>query len=48
MKLHIPNEETIAAIEEVEVMKKNPSRYKGYTSVEELMKDLQKDDETED
>ena len=30
-------------IEEVEEIKKNPSRYKGYTSVEELMKDLQKE-----
>ena len=48
MKLHIPNEETIAAIEEVEEMKKNPSRYKGYASVEELMEDLQKDDASED
>lgn len=48
MKLHIPNEETIAAIEEVEKMKKNPSHYKGYASVEELMEDLQKDYEAED
>lgn len=46
MKLHIPNEETIAAIEETEEMKKNPSRYKSYNSVEALMVDLLKDDET--
>lgn len=35
-----PNAETIAAIEEVKEMKKNPSLYKGYTDVDEMMKDL--------
>ena len=46
--LDIPNAETLGAFKEVEEMKKNPSRYKGYVSVEELMADLLKDDETED
>lgn len=36
----IPNAETIAAIEEVQEMKKNPSRYKTYNSFEELLEDL--------
>ena len=35
-----PNAETIAAIQEVEEMKKNPSLYKGYTDVDEMMKEL--------
>ena len=35
-----PNAETIAAIHEVEEMKKNPSLYKGYTDVDEMMRDL--------
>lgn len=35
-----PNAETIAAIQEVEEMKKNPSLYKGYTDVDEMMRDL--------
>ncbi len=36
----IPNAETIAAIEEVQEMKKNPSRHKTYNSFEELLEDL--------
>ena len=35
-----PNAETIAAIKEVEEMKKNPSLHKGYTDVDEMMRDL--------
>lgn len=35
-----PNAETIAAIQEVEEMKKNPSLYKGYTDVDEMIRDL--------
>lgn len=35
-----PNEETIAAIEEVERMKADPSIGKTYTSVDEMMKEL--------
>lgn len=40
VKLEIPNEETLAAFKEVEEMKKNPSLYKSYTNVDEMMKDL--------
>ncbi len=36
----IPNAETIAAIEEVELMKKNPSLGKSYTDVDQMMKEL--------
>ena len=36
----IPNSETIAAIQEVQEMKKNPERYKSYTNVDEMMKEL--------
>ena len=36
----IPNEETIAAFNEVEEMKKNPSIGKSYTDVDKMMKDL--------
>lgn len=35
-----PNAETIAAIQEVQEMKKNPERYKSYTNVDEMMKEL--------
>ena len=35
-----PNKETLAAIREVEDMKKNPSAYKGYSNVEDMMKDI--------
>ena len=40
ISLDIPNEETRAAIEEVQQMKKNPQAYKGYTDVDALMTDL--------
>ncbi|KSV57731.1 type II toxin-antitoxin system RelB/DinJ family antitoxin [Acetivibrio ethanolgignens] len=36
----IPNEETIAAFNEVEEMKKNPSIGKSYTDVDKMMEDL--------
>ncbi len=36
----IPNEETLEAFEEVEDMKKNPEKYKGYSDVDEMMSDL--------
>jgi len=36
----IPNAETKAAIEEVRVMKRDPSLGKGYTDVDEMMKEL--------
>lgn len=35
-----PNEKTLKALEEVEDMKKNPSKYKSYTDVDEMMKDI--------
>lgn len=40
--LDIPNKETLATIQEVEEMKKNPSAYKGYTDVEDMLEDLLK------
>ena len=38
------NAETMAAIREVEEMKRNPSLYKGYTDVDEMMRNLLKND----
>jgi DNA-damage-inducible protein J len=38
--LDTPNAETIEAIEEVRRMKKDPSLGKGYTDVDQMMKDL--------
>lgn len=35
-----PDKDTIAAIEEVELMKKNPSEFKSYTVVNEMMNEL--------
>ena len=35
-----PNAETMAAIKEVEEMKKNPSKGKGYTDVDVMIKEL--------
>jgi hypothetical protein len=39
----IPNEETLQAIAEGEEMLKNPSKYKGYSSFDELMEDVLND-----
>lgn len=36
----IPNEETLESFAEVEDMKKNPEKYKGYSDVDEMMRDL--------
>ncbi len=36
----IPNEDTLEALSEVEEMKKNPDEFKGYTDVDEMMKEL--------
>ena len=36
----IPNADTVAAIEEVQAMKKDPSLGKEYTDVDEMMKEL--------
>ena len=38
------NEETIAALKEAEEISKNPSTYKGYSSVEEMIRDILKED----
>ena len=40
MRLDVPNSETIAALEEVEQMKKNPALGKAYTDVDQMMKEL--------
>ncbi len=40
IRYETPNNETIAAIKEVEEMKKNPELYKGYDDVDEMMKDI--------
>ena len=40
----VPNAETIAAIQEVEDMKRNPHLYKSFDSVEALFEDLNDDD----
>jgi len=39
----IPNAETLAAIEEVREMKRNPHLYKSFDSVEELFEELDSD-----
>ena len=39
---NVPNAETIAAIDEVEEMKLNPQKYKGYDNVDEMMTELLK------
>lgn len=40
ISMNVPNAETIAAIEEIEEMKKNPSLGKAYTDVDQMMKEL--------
>ena len=40
----VPNTETVAAIKEVEEMKRNPHLYKSFDSVEALFEDLNDDD----
>jgi DNA-damage-inducible protein J len=42
LKLDIPNAETLAAIEEIRQMKKNPSKGEAYSDVDEMMQDLLK------
>ena len=41
---NVPNTQTIAAIEEVQEMKRNPHLYKSFNSVEALFEDLDSDD----
>ena len=40
ISMDIPNTETVAALEEVEQMKKNSTSSKGYTDVDQMMKEL--------
>ena len=42
LKADIPNQKTLAALEELDEMEKNPNKYPGYSSVEDLMEDLLK------
>ena len=42
IKREIPNAKTLAAIKEVEEMKNQPSKYKSYSDVDEMMEDLLK------
>ena len=36
----VPNEELLEAFDEVEDMKKNPDKYKGYSDVDEMIGDI--------
>ncbi|MCL2361688.1 MAG: type II toxin-antitoxin system RelB/DinJ family antitoxin [Defluviitaleaceae bacterium] len=45
MQLPRYNAETLAAVAEVQEIKKNPHLYKGFHSVQELFEDLNNDDE---
>lgn len=40
VSMNVPNEETLAAFEEVRQMKETPSLGKSYTDVDEMMKEL--------
>ena len=40
IRITVPNSETLAAIREVEEMKKDPTKGKSYTDVDEMMKEL--------
>lgn len=40
LKVDIPNEETLEAIQEVQQMKNNPLMGKSYTDVDDMMKEL--------
>lgn len=42
IRYQTPNADTIAAIEEVEEMKRNPATHKAYTDVDEMMEELLK------
>ncbi len=44
---HIPNAETLKAIEEVEEMKKNPHLYKSYNSFSEILDEINEELENE-
>lgn len=36
----VPNAETLEALREVEQMKKDPAKYKGYTNVDQMFEEL--------
>lgn len=38
--MEVPNEETLAALAEAEDIKKHPDKYKSYTDVDEMFKEL--------
>ncbi len=40
VRMNLPNEETLEAIREVQLMKKDPTLGKSYTDVDEMMKEL--------
>jgi len=40
ISMDVPNADTIAALEEVELVKKNPALGKAYTDVDQMMKEL--------
>lgn len=40
----VPNEETIAAMKEVEEMEKHPERYEVFRSMDELMRALEEEE----
>lgn len=40
LKIEPPNAETLQALAEVEEMQKHPEKYKGYTDVDEMMREL--------
>ena len=42
LKADMPNKETLSALNELEEMERNPEKYKGYSGVNDLMKDLLK------
>ena len=44
LKAELPNEETLAAIEEARMMKQNPSMGKRYQDVDAMLEDLLKDE----
>jgi DNA-damage-inducible protein J len=43
ISMNVPNAETIAAIEEVQEMKKHPELYKSYNSFSELLAEVEAD-----
>ena len=43
LRLDVPNDETLEAIEEIQLMKKNPSLGKVYNSFSDLLKEVEAD-----